>query len=66
MSKHNMIPKIDTNLKLVSHEIEEIRSKLAAYLSQKEEETYVDLMFLQAKLLRVIEQRNKEHTEKSS
>jgi hypothetical protein len=52
-------------LKHVSHEIEEIRSKLAAYLSQKQEERYIDLMFRQAKLSRVIEQRNKEHMEKS-
>ena len=65
MSKHNTIPTIDTDLKHVSHEIEEIRSKLAAYLSQKQEERYIDLMFRQAKLSRVIEQRNKEHMEKS-
>jgi len=59
-------PQIDIDLQQISKEITEIRSKLAAYLSQKRQQEYVDLMYLQAKLSRIIAQRNKEHTEKSS
>jgi hypothetical protein len=56
-------PTIDTDLQQVSEEIIEIRAKLTAYLVQREQERYTFLLMRQAKLSRVISQRNKEHQE---
>ena len=61
--KYAQRPTIDTDLQQVSEEIAELRAKLTAYLVRREQERYTFLLMRQAKLCRVIAQRNKEHQE---
>ena len=57
------LPTIDTDLKQVSEEVEELRQRLAKFLVQREQERFFALLMRQSKLSRVIAQRNKEHEE---
>jgi hypothetical protein len=61
--KNAQVPTIDTDLKQISEEIEELRARLMRYLVEKEQDRFFALLIRQAKLARVIAQRNKEHEE---